>query len=373
MKLRLSLIAAATMIIALLPAAAALAQPPDNDDFADATIVTEIPFATAMDVAEATTEVGEPLETCAPFANTVWFELTLEEELQVMVNSAGSDYDTAIAVWLGESFDELANVACVDDVSGSLQAAVAFTAFPRETYRIQVGAFDSIFEDSFLELTIEEATTPKGPDLFKFDQRGESASAFFETFDEETGVFSYTEVSAQEFRRKVHKERPYEETGVFVAHYEEMFDPVTGEYTFFDMFGFSVIEPDQFDVDRKLKTGFVEAQLFIEGIMCTESAPEPNGDGYEFITECIEIGPELVTVDVTWEGDGPVFRSFFNERSFTEGARFWFRGKSTSREAMASGSVVGETFFADMDGAFGNLSRDSFVEMTIFKGGQIFM
>ena len=193
----------AALILALLPAAPASAQPPGNDAFDGAISVSGLPFEDLVDVAEATIEDGEPIETCAPFANTVWYSLTLDTATDVVVDTAGSDYDTTIAVWTGDSLGDLANVTCVDDTFNSLQAAASFSAEPGQTYRIQVGAFGEAVEGTTLQLSIDEASRPTGrPDIFKSSSRGVGASAFAEEFDEENGTFSFTDVFVSQSRQK---------------------------------------------------------------------------------------------------------------------------------------------------------------------------
>ncbi|MDH3294416.1 MAG: hypothetical protein OER95_08875 [Acidimicrobiia bacterium] len=360
----------AALILALLPAAPASAQPPGNDAFDGAISVSGLPFEDLVDVAEATIEDGEPIETCAPFANTVWYSLTLDTATDVVVDTAGSDYDTTIAVWTGDSLGDLANVTCVDDTFNSLQAAASFSAEPGQTYRIQVGAFGEAVEGTTLQLSIDEASRPTGrPDIFKSSSRGVGASAFAEEFDEENGTFSFTDVFVSQSRQKFFQGRPFQSSTLFVSHFEESYNPETGEFSFVDLFGFTDLAPGQFDVNRQLRSGFVDAEVTLSGFSCTEGPYEPNGEGFEFQTSCTEIGPEPVSVNVVWAGQGPTFRSRFSERFSTEGTRFSFRGTSTSREATVTGSVQGETIFFDLDGAFGNLSRESFADMVVVRGG----
>src|SRR5438045_1625774 len=50
--------------------------PPANDNFADAKVVTSVPFTMQEDVNGATTEAGEPPFSCTPPQGTVWFAFT---------------------------------------------------------------------------------------------------------------------------------------------------------------------------------------------------------------------------------------------------------------------------------------------------------
>ena len=373
MNVRFAMVAAMAIVMTLLPATAAAAQPPGNDDFSAATPLSGVPFEDIVDVGEATVEPGEPTETCAPFANTVWYDLTVDAAIDVVVDTAGSNYDTTVAVWTGPSLENLDNVTCVDDTFTSLQAAASFSADPGETYHIQVGAFGEASEGATLQLSIDEAARPTGrPDIFKTTSRGIAANAFVEDFDPETGGFSFTQVSVSQTREKFFKQQPFRSSTLFVIHFEENFDPETGQYSFTELFGTSELTSDQFNVDRQLTSGFVMADITLEGISCTEGPNQPNGEGFEFETVCTELGPESAGVDVVWEGRGPLAKSRFTDRFSSDGIRFSFRGTSTSRDAAVSGSVQGDALAFDLDGASGSLSRDSFAEMIVSRGGILF-
>src|ERR1700752_430285 len=134
----------ASLILALAitfaGASPALAAPPANDDFNSATIVTEpIPFSDSVNTSEATTAGDDP--DCFGQGPTVWYSFTPSQDMDVQVNTYGSDYDTTLSVYTG-SQGNLTQIACNDD-AGSLQSAVNFTAHASETYYFMVGAFAS--------------------------------------------------------------------------------------------------------------------------------------------------------------------------------------------------------------------------------------
>ena len=76
-----------------------------------------------------------------PFGHTAWWTFTGTGG-PVTVDTAGSDFDTALAVYADEG-GELVQVACVDDVGGSLQAVVTVDTVAGVTYYIQAGGFDA--------------------------------------------------------------------------------------------------------------------------------------------------------------------------------------------------------------------------------------
>jgi hypothetical protein len=115
---------------------AVLAAPP-NDDFDDATLITELPFTDSTDTSEATRAGDDPL--CVGEGSTVWYAFTPNQDMSITADTFGSDYDTILSVytgWRGNLFP----IACNDDTA-SLQSRVAFDAMANETYYIMVGAF----------------------------------------------------------------------------------------------------------------------------------------------------------------------------------------------------------------------------------------
>lgn len=356
----------------LLSAQIALAQPL-NDDLVDATPVEVIPFSDSVpDMDTATVEGEEPTETCAPFGNTVWYALTLESGQAVSVDTAASDFDTVLAVWTGSGFGDLTEVACNDDpLSGGLQAQLSFMADAGVTYLVQAGAFGEAPPGATLEISFSEgdATVTGKPDIFKTSFRGRSASAFTEEFDE--SCFAFSDVFVTEGRIKEHQQRPFQSTELFVSSFSECFDEETGEVTHTDWFGQASLTADQFDIDSRLRSAFVDATVLMFGQQCTESEPEENGNGngFHFEVECIELGPEEVEVSVEWTGQGPTFKSRFSDRFSTEGFRVRFTSTSTSREATVEGGVTNELLSFSLDGADGFLSKDSSSDMFVIRNG----
>jgi Ca2+-binding RTX toxin-like protein len=112
---------------------------PANDDFADArgTLGSQ-----TQSTSGATTEPGEPL-TCAnsSMGATVWYVLARVEPTLVTVDTRGSNFDTVLAVYRGDSLTSLNMVDCDDDISpADLDSEVTFVAQPGFT-RIQVGGY----------------------------------------------------------------------------------------------------------------------------------------------------------------------------------------------------------------------------------------
>lgn len=93
-------------------------------------------------------ESGEPFEL--PFGHTAWWTLDGTGG-QVTIDTAGSSFDTVVAVYV-ESGAGLEQVACVDDVD-SLQARVTLDTASGTTYLVQVGGYG--YQAGTLELSAD--------------------------------------------------------------------------------------------------------------------------------------------------------------------------------------------------------------------------
>ena len=343
---RLTIVASMFLLTALVPGVA-MAQPPGNDDLAAATSVNSIPFNDGVPTGEATTEPGEPTETCAPFANTVWYAVTLDTATDVFIDTAGSNYDTALAVWVGTSFDDLQSVVCVDDIFNSLQAAASFSAEAGVTYLVQVGAFGEAPPDAFLTVSIGEPPRDTGRPFVSRDSfRGSFAEAFIEEFDDETGTFSFQGVRVVDGRFHTTGTRPEKFATVSVDSFTETFDDETGTFTFTSWFGFADLDSRDFTIDRWLRSANVSSEVVLFGETCTETPDD---------FECVDLGTTVVEVDVAWTGVGPITRVRESSSEMFDGFRFRFKGSSMSRDATVSGGVTGDVGF-DLTGAEGSLS-----------------
>lgn len=83
--------------------------PPPNDNFADATAVTSVPFSDNPDLTAATVESGEPMACGTSLTQSVWYAFT-----PTTSGSYGSPYPmvNSVNVYTGTSLSNLTNVAC---------------------------------------------------------------------------------------------------------------------------------------------------------------------------------------------------------------------------------------------------------------------
>lgn len=94
----------ATVLGALLttslfaPANVLGAGPPANDDWANASVITAIPYSDGVDTTEATT-IGDTFNYCGGGEHTVWYRIELVVDARVEISTAGSDFDTVIDLY----------------------------------------------------------------------------------------------------------------------------------------------------------------------------------------------------------------------------------------------------------------------------------
>jgi len=110
-------------------------EPPANDLFNNATIITDTPFEDNLDTSGATGDSDDEASCSWGYVlpGTVWYAYTAPEDLHVVASTQQSDYETAFNVMQGEP-GSFSIVAC--DSSGK----ASFTAVAGETYYFMIGA-----------------------------------------------------------------------------------------------------------------------------------------------------------------------------------------------------------------------------------------
>jgi len=100
--LRALMIGAAVVLTAALAPAAAHAAPPSNDDFADATAIASLPFASTVDTRGGTAADDDP-STCNWSTSSVWFRYTAPADgFARMTTDRPDDEKPAISAHTGE-------------------------------------------------------------------------------------------------------------------------------------------------------------------------------------------------------------------------------------------------------------------------------
>jgi hypothetical protein len=109
-----------------------------NDAIASATLISSVPFADEIRTESATIERGEP-QPCDTGA-TVWYSFTPSADGTLTVDTAGSSFDTVLALYADEPLEDTL-VVCNDDDADSTQAALTADVSAGTTYLIQAGGF----------------------------------------------------------------------------------------------------------------------------------------------------------------------------------------------------------------------------------------
>jgi hypothetical protein len=118
------------------------AQAPVNDNCANPTLVTSIPFEGTIDTVLGTTEPGEP-STCGAGGQgpTVWYRVVPPNSGNLCARACGSDYDTVAAAF-SDTCSQPTQLACNDDFC-DLQSRVDVGVTAGVPLRVRVGSFAS--------------------------------------------------------------------------------------------------------------------------------------------------------------------------------------------------------------------------------------
>lgn len=125
-----------------------------NDNVADATVVSSLPFDNRTKSLGATTEPAEPAPNCAfdAIEGTLWYSFTASSDTPVIIDTSGSDFATLVGVWASNQFG-LSEVACSNAFLLNPSMRFAFQATQGATYLVQVGR-NSLFYAGAANLTI---------------------------------------------------------------------------------------------------------------------------------------------------------------------------------------------------------------------------
>jgi hypothetical protein len=142
--------------------------PPSNDDAANATRLTSLPFDVTISNVHATTQPGEPRGGgCFWSRATVWYRIGVSTTTTLRADTFASNIDTVVAVLRdGPSLAQMATVGCNDDTaSGGITtsgASVTWHAVAGTTYWIQAGGYDN--ETGSIDLHVQRVSAPANDD-----------------------------------------------------------------------------------------------------------------------------------------------------------------------------------------------------------------
>ena len=124
----------------LLAASSVSAAPPANDECANATVVSSLPFADTIDTTEATQGSNDPVICGAGGGATVWYSIAPSITADVCVRTCGgTSYDTVLAHHAG-TCDDLGTLECNDDFC-DLQSRIVFSARSGTPQLIEAAAY----------------------------------------------------------------------------------------------------------------------------------------------------------------------------------------------------------------------------------------
>ena len=111
---------------------------PQNDDFANATPVTSVPFSDSVDTSGASAEAGEPTPSCGSniSGGTVWYAFTPVQSGSYSARVPSSNFNTQLAAYTGTQLGNLAEIGC-----RTFGQPVTFHANAGTTYYMQVSGW----------------------------------------------------------------------------------------------------------------------------------------------------------------------------------------------------------------------------------------
>jgi hypothetical protein len=139
--------------------------PPAADVFPGVPVAA-LPAHLTAGTDDATTDPGEPAPPCAAGSSrTVWYTLTPATAMTLDIATAGSGFDTVLAVYTGDAPGALTAVpgACNDDSGGTRQSRVSFRAAAHTAYRVQAGGYGSASGELVVDFSSPDAPPPPPP------------------------------------------------------------------------------------------------------------------------------------------------------------------------------------------------------------------
>jgi hypothetical protein len=133
-----------------------------NDNFGNAQGLTGTNATVTGTNVNATKESGEPNHAGNAGGKSVWYKWTPQASGAATIDTAGSNFDTLLAVYTGGAVNSLTHVASNDDDSAlGVQSKVSFTATAGTTYQIAVDGFGAAAGDINSRLVTADTTPPR--------------------------------------------------------------------------------------------------------------------------------------------------------------------------------------------------------------------
>jgi uncharacterized repeat protein (TIGR03803 family) len=150
----LPLITYATSVLLVTTAATQ----PANDFCSNAVVIASANYTNSQATIDATSD-GDPAAPCGSLAAGVWYQYTPPTAGDLVLDTAGSDFDTVLALYSG-SCGALTPLACNDDGGTDLTSAIVCPVVGGTSYYILAGGFDGSTGDLVFHLTFVPPGTP---------------------------------------------------------------------------------------------------------------------------------------------------------------------------------------------------------------------
>ena len=134
-----------------------------HDFFTTSRTISGLSNSTGTQTTFATAEPGEPSHAGFAPSHSVWFNYTALASGQITISTAGSDFDTLLAVYSGSSLNALTVVASNDDTKTNQTSAVSFAAVTGQTYHIAVDGYGNATGNLTLNWDLKLPLPPTAP------------------------------------------------------------------------------------------------------------------------------------------------------------------------------------------------------------------
>lgn len=319
------------LILGALAASLAHAAP-SNDNFANAVALTGTSNLVAGGNASSTPEPGEPFHADSRASNSVWWSWQAPFTGSASISTAGSTFDTLLAVYTGESVSNLQAVADNDDAGGFgvIISSLVFRALAGETYRIAVDGFNGA--TGSVRLTVGPTGVP-APSWRLVDLNGQTVTSsdfsnrvlvidFWETtcgacVDELPYLSQlHNNLSSEGFTFfGVSMDPPSVNLGAFVQTHQIPYLVARGNEEMDDAFGGNVPFPTKFVIDRENKlvgqysVGGVDYAYYtkiikplLRGSNKVQLALRQESSAFVFTWPAVEFGYQIETRDTLSPG-----------------------------------------------------------------------
>jgi hypothetical protein len=116
--------------------------PPPNDDFETPAVLSGVSGTTSETTTGASKQPNERAHAGDVGGHSVWYHWTAPASGPVDFNTAGSSFDTVLAVYTGDSLTNLASIAANhNDVGGAQTSRVDFNAAAGTNYLLAVDGY----------------------------------------------------------------------------------------------------------------------------------------------------------------------------------------------------------------------------------------